>query len=159
MPELEQREAVRAFLLTPAHELLLSLIQPPADGERFWCTPGGGRRPGESSVACLHRELHEELGLAQPSIGPVIWRREQTFNWGPRRICQREIYHVVHVDHFPPRLLDEVEAEMVVELRWWPAAELASIPEIVAPRALARIVADYLRDGPPRRELEWVVDR
>ena len=61
----------------------------------FWIAPGGGVEPGESIVQTLAREHQEELGLRAFQIAPLVWRRQHTFNWDGKRICQSEHYHVV----------------------------------------------------------------
>ena len=58
------REAIRAILLTPEHEILLLRIRAPGRDECFWIAPGGGAEPGETLDAALQRELREELGLS-----------------------------------------------------------------------------------------------
>lgn len=34
--------------------------------------------------------------------------------------------------------------------RWWTLAELSATSEVLAPRALAQLMADLLHDGPPK---------
>jgi 8-oxo-dGTP pyrophosphatase MutT (NUDIX family) len=149
-----ERDAVRAILLTPEHEVLLMRIHPPGREERFWIAPGGGLEPGEQLEAGLRRELGEELGLTAFAVGPLVWRRQHTFDWGARRICQRERYHVVHVARFSPCMSDAVEAEVLDCFRWWPVAALAATRERLTPTALAQIVARYIAHGPPAGPLE-----
>jgi 8-oxo-dGTP pyrophosphatase MutT (NUDIX family) len=149
-----EREAVRAILMTPANETLLMRVRPPGGDHSFWVAPGGGMVPGEDVVACLRRELREELGLESYTLGPLVWRRQHTFNWGERRICQRERYYVVTVEKFSARMLDPIEAQTTEHMRWWTVDELASTPERLTPLSLASIVAHYLREGAPREPLD-----
>jgi 8-oxo-dGTP pyrophosphatase MutT (NUDIX family) len=152
-----ERQAVRAILLTPQQEILLLRLRAPQGGDWFWITPGGGLEPGESVEAGLRRELREELGLEHFSIGPLVWRRQHTFNWGEQRICQREQYHVVEVDRFDPFMSDLVEAQVVNCMRWWPIAELARFTEALTPKQLPTLITRYLREGPPSGPIELEV--
>jgi 8-oxo-dGTP pyrophosphatase MutT (NUDIX family) len=145
---LVHRQAVRALILTPDHHVLLCRIHAPGDEESFWIAPGGGLEPGETVDAGLRRELQEELGLTDFEAGPVVWRHH-TFDWGERRISQKEEYRIVHVDRFDPVMTDEVEAEVLECFRWWPIGDLAASAERFTPLSLADILRRYLRDGPP----------
>lgn len=146
---LVHRRAVRALILTPDHHVLLMRIHAPDGGEVFWITPGGGLEPGESVDEGLRRELREELGITDFEAGPVVWRRHHTFDWGDRRISQKEEYRVVHLDRFEPVMTDAVEAEVLEAFRWWPLAELGATTERLTPLSLADILGRYLRDGAP----------
>jgi 8-oxo-dGTP pyrophosphatase MutT (NUDIX family) len=154
------RQAARAILLTPTHQILLLRIRPPQGGEWFWIAPGGGINAGETVEAGLRRELREEVGLDQFALGPLVWKRQHTFDWGEQRIRQREEYYVVHVDRFEPCMSDTTELMVLDRFQWWPVAELAGAVERVTPLCLADIVAKYLAEGPPRRPLavEVLVD-
>jgi 8-oxo-dGTP pyrophosphatase MutT (NUDIX family) len=149
-----ERRAVRALLLTPADEVLLMRIHPPASQDYFWITPGGGLELDESVADGLRRELREELGLLDFEIGPLVWRRHHTFDWGDRRISQREEYYIVRAQRFEPAMTDELEAQVLHSFRWWPAAALATSEETLTPLSLAKIVADYLTNGPPLGPLD-----
>ena len=154
------RQAVRAVLLTPEQEILLMRIRPPQGGTPFWVAPGGGIEEGESIEDGLRRELMEELGIDGFAVGPLLWRRRHTFNWGGRRICQREQYRAVHVARFEPKMSDAVEAKVLERFQWWPVAALAGSSETFTPTALADIVGRYLAEGPPGEPLavEVLVD-
>ncbi len=146
---LVHRRAVRALILTPDQRVLLCRIHTPDGGPSFWIAPGGGLEPGETADEGLRRELQEELGLTAFEAGPVLWRRHHTFNWGDRRISQKEEYRIVHVDPFEPVMTDPVEAEVLECFRWWPINELDTVAEPITPISLADILRRYLRDGPP----------
>ncbi len=152
-----ERNAVRAILLTSEAEVLLMRIRRPESGDFFWILPGGGLEPRETAEAGLRRELKEELGIEDFLVGPLLWRRQHTFTWAGKRICQREEHYAVPIPRFKPRISDAVEAQTVDRFHWWPLAGLTQATESVAPIALARIIADYLAYGAPQQPLEMEI--
>src|SRR5882724_8526198 len=80
-----ERNAVRAIILTPDERVLLLRIRLPGVSP-FWIAPGGGIEPGETAHQALRRELREELDLTDFEAGPVLWRRQHTFNWQGERL-------------------------------------------------------------------------
>ena len=157
---IEYRQAVRAIVLTPEREILMMQIREPGGDQPFWITPGGGIEAGETFDATLRRELKEELGLEVFDIGPLLWRRQHTFNWGEKRYCQREEYRAVHVTRFQPMMSDATEAQVLQQFRWWPLADMAASVETFTPLTLADIVTRYLAEGAPATvpETEILVD-
>jgi 8-oxo-dGTP pyrophosphatase MutT (NUDIX family) len=152
-----EREAARALILTPADEILLMRVRAPDPSDFFWIAPGGGIEAGETDEQALRRELREERGLANFILGPILWRRRHTFDWGGRRIRQRERYFAVHHDRFAPEMSDPVEARVLDTFRWRPISELATSRERLTPLALAEIVARHLADGAPMAPPEWEI--
>jgi 8-oxo-dGTP pyrophosphatase MutT (NUDIX family) len=152
-----KRESVRALLLTSAHDVLLMRIRRPDNHEVFWIAPGGGLEEGEQREQALKREVYEELGLRAFEMGPLVWRRQHTFHWDGRRICQTEHYHIVVVDRFDPQMSDPTEAKILDQFRWWHASELQHTRERLTPLSLAKIVAGYLTSGPPATPPAWEV--
>jgi len=143
------RRAVRALIITGERDVLLMRIHPPHGGNCFWIAPGGGIEAGEAPEEALQRELAEELGLVDFQPGPAVWRRHHIFNWGGRRISQREEYRIVHTDRFASVMSDKTEAKVLDCFRWWPIADLSRAEERLTPLSLAGILESYLRDGAP----------
>jgi double-stranded uracil-DNA glycosylase len=135
-----EREAVRAVVLDAQQRVLLVRFQHPVSGDAWWATVGGGVDPGESDEQALRRELHEEAGLRDFDIGPLVHEREHTFPWDGRLIHQRERFHVVHVDAHEAAPTVDVSEEGVTEVRWWTLDELASPVEEVVPADLLELV-------------------
>jgi len=151
-----ERDAVRAIVLAEPAAVLLMRIRSP-EGKLFWITPGGGVDPGESTEAALRRELREELGIEPLEVGPLVWRRQHTFTWGERRLCQRELFHVVRMTRFEPRMSDAAEAAWYDRFQWWTLAELREPTEEVVPSSIADIVSRYLAHGSPSEPPDWEV--
>jgi ADP-ribose pyrophosphatase YjhB (NUDIX family) len=142
-------------LAEPQSVLLIRIRSP--EGKSFWITPGGGLDPHETHEVGLRRELKEELGLDEFDVGPLIWRRDHTFNWGERRLRQREHFHVVHVPRFEPLMTDPLEATWVERFHWWTLEELRATDEEIVPVSLVEIVVRYLTEGAPHDLPDWEV--
>ncbi len=156
MPQLTERSAIRAIVLDDDHHVLLLQIHSP-EGKVFWITPGGGLESDEDVETGLRRELKEELGIDSFDIGPLLWRRDHSFDWGDKRLRQREHYHVVHVPRFEPVFSDPVEAAWFERFRWWSIEELRRTTEDFAPVALVEIITRYLAEGAPPEPPPWEI--
>jgi TDG/mug DNA glycosylase family protein len=143
----QERRAARALVLDSDGRTFL-MCWPRPHGSAFWVTPGGGVEQGETELDALRRELHEELRLVEPEVGPLLWRRDVTFPWRGSALRQRETYRLVRVepDHVRPAPLLDGRAG---ETRWWTLDEIAASSELFAPRDLAHLLRDVLEHGPP----------
>lgn len=158
-PDLEGlriREAARALLLTPDHEVLLARFEFPDAGER-WALPGGGIEPGETHIDALHRELREETGLVDAAIGPHVWTRVHVIPFlDGLHDGQREHVYLVPTSRFEPQPTigwPRLRSEYVTDLRWWHLDHLADGLPFV-PSALAALVRSIAVDGPPATPFE-----
>lgn len=147
------RQAARALVLAPDPAVLLVRFEFPT--ATVWAAPGGGIEPGEGPADTIRRELAEEVGLADPAIGPEVWHRTHLIPFlDGRHDGQHDRYFVVRVPaRFAPRpalSAAELRAEHLHGADWWTPGQLASAEGVLfAPRALPRLVAELLRDGPP----------
>ena len=142
------RAAVRGLVLDRDDRVLLVQFRDPV-GQEWWAAPGGGADDGESPEDTLRRELVEEAGLRDFSVGPELWTREHVFAWMGRILRQRERIFLVRVDQHQPAPTADLAAEWVAGLRWWTLAELESTDAELAPKRLPELVRALLRDGPP----------
>jgi 8-oxo-dGTP diphosphatase len=149
------REAVRAVVIDDHGQLLLVRFQSP-DGT-LWLTPGGGIENGESHRAAIRRELHEEVGLEDPKIGPAIWRRVHIFPASSEFGGQRETFYLVRVHEAtgsPSFSDEELLAEGLIGSRWWTLAELRDSDDRFAPMSLADLYESLLTTGPPAEPID-----
>jgi TDG/mug DNA glycosylase family protein len=123
-----ERDAVRALVLDDDGRVLLVKFQ-----RDWWGSPGGGVDAGESHEQALRRELLEEIGLREFELGPVLFEHAGEFPWLGLLYRQRNTTYLVRVPGHEPRANVDLEAEGVVDVRWWTRDELATSDEQFAP--------------------------
>ena len=112
----------------------------------FWANPGGGIEPGESRLDALQRELREEVGLVIAALGQEVWTKTAIFpmpGWDGQ-VDHVHLHRVAHFDPSPALSVQELAAEHVHELRWWPLATLLGSDAIFSPRALRTLLPELL---------------
>jgi 8-oxo-dGTP pyrophosphatase MutT (NUDIX family) len=155
------RSIARALVLDPSDRLLLigyqaqRPIDPARPDERlFWFMPGGGIEPGETPEEALRRELSEEIGVHDATLGPWIARCEGPFTLFEKPRHARETYALVRLpsDWIDTSRLAETESNPILDVRWWRLDDLAATSDPVEPQGLAdlarRAVAGSLPDAP-----------
>lgn len=143
------RPATRALILDERDRVLLVRFEFP--DAAVWATPGGGIDPGESDHNALRRELLEEVGLTDPTIGPLLWIRTHLFPMTGYD-GQREHVYLVRTPGFEPSphfTAQQLAAEGMTGSRWWTVADLAASSEVFSPRKLPGLVAELLVNGAP----------
>ena len=144
MSPLNLRRSVRAIVLDQENSVLLCRFAiPEPAGTVVWAAPGGGIECGETPVAALRRELHEEVGLAVGADPPHVWHQQVV---APGHAAG---YDGVVNDYFLVRTVsfipcgalsgEELAAENIDGFRWWRLREIAGYrgSDLFSPRDLA----------------------
>ena len=147
------REAVRAVLLDADDHLLLVRYEFPT--ATVWGLPGGGLLPDEQPLDGLRRELREELGLVDVTIGPHVWDRQHVIPMLTGHDGQRDRIYLARVSRFEPEPeigWEAMRSEFVHEARWWSLDEIeaATRDEVLfSPRRLAMFARQLVESGVP----------
>jgi len=145
------RQAVRALVVRPDDAVLLVRFEFP--DETVWATPGGGIEDDEEHPEALRRELHEEVGLREFTMGPALWTRTRLWPWSPLWDGQSETFYLVRVpEHFEPAPLlswDQLRLEGVTAVAWWTPEAMATTSERFTPSRLVELHEHLRRHGPP----------
>ena len=140
-----RRRAARVVLLDPAGRVLLFRLAPERDpaGRGYWYLPGGGIQPRESIEAAALRELREETGIRDVTLGAILSERAGVrFNFGGRDIVQDEWYVAAQVTaRVGTGRRGDRERRAIEAHRWWSIAELAASDEVVHPPGLVDLIA------------------
>lgn len=159
IPErLPERLTVRVVLLDADDRILLMKGRMPNDrsGPGAWFTVGGGADPGETPAETALREVAEETGLADVTLGPEVWYREGIgYLANGDKVLFRERYLVARsVGGDISRAGWEAhEHDLVDDIRWWTLAELLGTPDHVYPEGLASLLPDILAGRFPAHPL------
>jgi double-stranded uracil-DNA glycosylase len=127
------RLAVRGLVMDDDGRVLLVQYRRPVGDETWWGTPGGGVEPGETDEQALARELREEIGLPELELGPVLFEHVGEFPWARQLFRQVNKTYLVRVREHEPRPTIDLEAEGVVDVRWWSRSELETSEASFAP--------------------------
>lgn len=152
----ERRRVARVVLLDPDDRvLLLHGFEPDDPATDWWFTPGGGLEGDETREQAALRELTEETGITDVTLGPVLWTRNCSFPFDGRRWDQDEWYFLARTAQIATdqKGLTELERRSVAGLRWWTSAELLAARETVYPTRLGELLRTLLDEGPPRDPL------
>jgi TDG/mug DNA glycosylase family protein len=134
------RVAVRALVIDDDDRVLLVQYRRPVGDETWWGTPGGGVDPGENDEQALARELHEEIGLDEFELGPVLFEHVGEFPWARQLFRQVNKTYLVRVREHEPCATIDLSAEGVVDVRWWSRSELeASAARFAPPDLVERV--------------------
>lgn len=138
------RYAARALLFNRDNELLLINYAPNPDIHLLnqapvlrdnWGTAGGGIDPGEDIDAALRREVFEEIGHRDITIGPCVWHRRADLLFLGRDIRLDERYFVVHTNEqgFYTSAHTETERKYVLGMKWWTVADIVASDAVILP--------------------------
>jgi 8-oxo-dGTP pyrophosphatase MutT (NUDIX family) len=141
------RPTARVLLLDGRDRILLMKGRLPGSPglPAFWFTVGGGVEPGETYLEAAAREIREETGILDFTLGPVVWLREGVLHMpGPVRMVEQ--YIVARCEGAEPDRVgwDALEREFIDDIRWWTLQELMTTQDGVFPPGLARLLPDVL---------------
>lgn len=135
------RPTARVLLLDRADRILLMNGRLPGSPERdgAWFTIGGGVEPGETWLEAAAREIVEETGITAFDLGPIVWTREGVLNI-PRPVMFDERYVVARCEGCEPSRegWHAHETDLIDDIRWWTAPDLAATRDPVFPPGLAQ---------------------
>ena len=107
----------------------------------------GAVKPGESYEQAALRELHEETGLSEVTLGPCVWHRRLVWRWGDRWYDSVERFFLARARSFEVSTagLSPDEQKVLKEYRWWSAEEVtAATTETFVPRRIGRLLPSRL---------------
>lgn len=149
----QTRAAARVIVLDQDDRVLLLRYD---ENGGFWATPGGSLDLNETHESAAQRELHEELGIDDITLGPQLAIRAKEHLVGGRLVRQVERYYVTRIDaaDLDPTLA--TQPDNIRAWKWWSSPDLANSQETIHPAKLSNLIADYLALGAPETPIELI---
>lgn len=157
------RRTARILLFDEARRLLLMHMHDPdvagADGRvltrSYWVTIGGEVEPGEELAEGARREIAEETGQSDVTLGPAVWYGEHVLVIrGEPRLLQ-ETYFVAFTGD--GKISDanwtDTERAVVKGMKWWEPEALLQSDALVFPTSLREHLPPLLEGRYPRSPL------
>jgi 8-oxo-dGTP pyrophosphatase MutT (NUDIX family) len=152
--DLRLRRAGRVIVLDPRDRVLLFRYDEGPPNGRHWCTPGGGLDDGEDYAAGALRELAEETGWTDVTLGAEVYEGTRTMEYADAIVRQHERIFLARVETVG-RGLGEVAAmhlsDGIAAWHWWTVAEMDATDEVIWPPRLADLIRGLIRAGQLRR--------
>ena len=147
-----ERLTARVLLLDRNDRILLMKGRLPGheDGPGAWFTVGGGVEAGETVLEAASREILEETGIADFTLGPAVWLREGVLNI-PEPRTFKEFYVLARCEGAEPTRegWNALERALIDDIRWWTLAELMTTQDAVFPPGLAQRLPAVLNGAFP----------
>jgi 8-oxo-dGTP pyrophosphatase MutT (NUDIX family) len=137
------RLAARVLLFDPEGRLLLLKGRLPSapDAPGWWFTVGGGMEPGESVREAALREIAEETGFTEVTLGEILFQSDEVLRDRKQRpVRHRSTFLFARCGGGQPSRdgWQALEREFVDDIRWWTLDDLAAMTEPVYPTDLAQ---------------------
>jgi 8-oxo-dGTP pyrophosphatase MutT (NUDIX family) len=134
------RRAGRVLVLDPDNRVLLFLHD-------YWGTPGGGLNDGESFHDGAQRELIEETGWTDVTVGTeVIHERTRDLQFTDEVVRQHDQFFLARVNQQQRRPAPSAEemhnADGIAGWRWWTVGQLDTTDEGIGVRGLANLIRE-----------------
>src|SRR5947209_3890762 len=137
------RETARLVLLNDKNEILLMKIEDKSVSDLWssrtrprWVTIGGKIESGESHEQAVIRELKEETGIENATVGKCVWYGEHYLNWKGVNTLLKESFYLVKVNgskFSSEGMLDDEKAVFQAH-KWWSVDELSATSEMIIPK-------------------------
>jgi 8-oxo-dGTP pyrophosphatase MutT (NUDIX family) len=155
------RDSARVLLFDHAGRLLLMEGGNPTlpEAGRWWFPMGGGVEAGEDLRTAALRELHEEAGITDVELGPLVWLRTAEFPYGEdKQLRQREHYFVgrTATTEVYAAAWTEYEQRQNLVLRRWTVEELRETTEIIEPEQLPELIEAVRSGDYPAEPIELI---
>lgn len=172
MPEdITIRPTARVVLLDDADRLLMLRIHDPSATRGpnpitadFWLLIGGGVQPGETYEQAAYREVVEETGIRDATIGRCVWTQEKLVSnpYGQLQLVRGRFFVGRVASGAPVSFAghEPLEASTITGYRWFTHQEILTreTGETFLPPGVGTLLTDVLNDT-VRTPVPITVDR
>lgn len=155
------RYTARALILNEQKHILLMKIEDDITidtsrlDDHFWVTIGGTIEKGENEKQAVTREVKEETGIENLTVGELVFYGEHTllFNHFPVRQFEKFYFVYVKEEQMHQGNLTENEKRIFRDIQFWPIQKLLSTTEVVYPCSLGKELALVFNEGKIPKEI------